>query len=176
MSNITSVRFAGADCDIITVTADTKVECSYQNPVCGDHLPIVVSDMGRIVNGASLEPKSISCSATNGTFASKSQTELNVLGGDLIEINGSNFPHKLEDKNITIEFSDTQKTKCVAIETNPTRIVCKTSAFDMKQYLNPETGPAVKDDVVVPKEEKAVESEAKEPATTTESETKAPAP
>lgn len=130
--------------------------------------------MGRIVNGASLQPKSISCSATNGTFASKSQTELNVLGGDLIEINGSNFPHKLEDKNITIEFSDTQKTKCVAIETNPTRIVCKTSAFDMKQYLNPETGPAVKDDVVVPKEEKVVESEA--PATTAESETEAPAP
>lgn len=40
--------------------------------------------------------------------------ELNVFGNDNLTISGTNLPRYLTDNVIDIEFSDAQKSKCIA--------------------------------------------------------------
>jgi hypothetical protein len=55
---------------------------------------------------------------------------LNLIGGDLITITGLSFPRNLSNSNVDIKFNDAQKTSCVAEESSPSKIVCRTSSFN----------------------------------------------
>jgi len=63
-------------------------------------------------------------------------TDLNVLGFDNLTITGTNFPRYLTDNTIDIEFSNTQKTKCLAQVSDSTKLVCLTQRFDKVANLN----------------------------------------
>ena len=104
-SNLKSIRrvmFAHSECEI-TTSSSTKLKCDLVNdPVCGDHLPMLYSKHGLVNNSASLTPTTITCTVTGITPA----VPLNLVGGDYMTITGTNFPSNLETSTVSIKFSD----------------------------------------------------------------------
>lgn len=128
ISNISSVEFALAYCTVDESTlTDTTVECTLnKEPTCGDYKPILTSLLGIVPYAAEVVDQTILCSVSGGL----PNTGLNLLGGDNITISGEYLPHTLETSTVSIKFSDTQQTDCVAQSSSTSALVCLTSAFD----------------------------------------------
>jgi hypothetical protein len=90
--------------------------------------------MGLIPVKSDVAKTQIDCTIT----AIAPATDLNVLGFDNLTITGTNFPRYLTDNTIDIEFSNTQKTKCLAQVSDSTKLVCLSQRFDKVANLNEE--------------------------------------
>lgn len=108
-SLIRHVEFAHSKCSISAAT-NTSLTCTLDHtPVCGSHLPNLVSNYGNINNTASLTATVIGCTATSIVPT----TQLNLLGGDNLTISGTNLPWNMARSDIIITLSDAQSTKCI---------------------------------------------------------------
>jgi hypothetical protein len=56
--------------------------------------------------------------------------KLNLLGGDLIVIKGSNLPETTDRSSISIALDNTLKTKCDVLGSTSSEIRCLTLEFD----------------------------------------------
>lgn len=104
IGDIDKVEFALSKCTIdeSTISA-TNLECTLvQEPTCGDHLPILTSNLGVIPNFAGAAAQTINCEVSSVV----PNTDLNLLGGDNITISGLSLPHNFDTSTVSIKFSD----------------------------------------------------------------------
>lgn len=121
------INFAHTSCTMdATKHTKTSMECKLdKEPTCGKHIPVVTSIYGIIPGKADLAKTTIGCTITNVVPTSG----YNLLGGTNITFTGTNFPHDLATSTVSLEFSDTAKTKCIPQTTETTKFVCLTNAF-----------------------------------------------
>ena len=104
VTDIDKVEFALSSCliDESTLSA-TNLECTLvKEPTCGDHLPILTSNLGVIPNVDGMTAETINCEVTSVAPS----TDLNLLGGDNITISGLSLPHNFDTSTVSIKFSD----------------------------------------------------------------------
>ena len=88
VSQIRYVKFAHSLCKLTNVS-NASLTCTLDyEPVCGDHLPELVSKYGLVNNSAALVAETITCTVTSVVPT----TQLNLLGGDNLTISGTQFP------------------------------------------------------------------------------------
>lgn len=89
----------------------TQIECTMKDePVCGTWYPQIFSKLGLIPVKSDVEKITVNCNLNSIS----PNTDLNVLGHDNLTLSGTNFPRYLTDNVIDIEFSNPEKSKCVA--------------------------------------------------------------
>jgi hypothetical protein len=111
VNNIESVYFALTHCtvDLTTATNET-IECTLdEDPTCGEHSPILTSNLGIIPNHENVTAETITCTLTS-LFPS---TSLNLLGGDNLTFSGSMLPKELKTSTVSIKFNDVHETECI---------------------------------------------------------------
>ena len=136
VSTLKKIIFGQVECviDEATLTSE-KIECTLvDEPVCGSWDPEVFSALGLIPVKAGTAKTQVDCTITSVAPS----VDLNVLGFDNLTITGTNFPRYLHDNTFDIEFSNTQKTKCITQTSDSTKLVCLTQRFDKVANLNEE--------------------------------------
>lgn len=128
ISDIFKVEFALSKCNVDPDSlTGTSLECTLvHNPTCGDHVPIVTSSLGKIPPSADIAAETVSCEIIR-VFP---YSQLNLLGGDNVTLEGNYFPYNLEDSTVSITFSDDQATECVPQKSSSNELVCLTNPFD----------------------------------------------
>lgn len=92
------VEFGHSPCSLSSVSS-TSISCTLvYEPVCGDHLPKLVSIYGSVNISAALTAETITCSISSVTPT----TELNLLGGDNLTFTGLQFPWNLESSTVEL--------------------------------------------------------------------------
>lgn len=92
------VEFGHSTCTLNSVSS-TSISCTLvYEPVCGDHLPKLVSIYGLVNNTAALTAETITCSISSITPT----TDLNLMGGDNLTFTGLQFPWNLETSTVDI--------------------------------------------------------------------------
>jgi len=135
ISKLQSMSFAKSNCKPIPTDSatgalsGTSIECTLdRNPTCGSYVPAVTTPKGNIPIADSVKAKDIACTMS----AASPLKDVNLLGKDKITFTGTNFPHELKDNVFDITFTNGLKTKCDAISTKTTELVCLTNKFDTK--------------------------------------------
>jgi hypothetical protein len=95
--------------DPATLTG-TNIDCTLvKEPTCGDHIPVITTQLGQVPNEAGVKAVTVTCTITEiHPFK-----DLNLLGHDNITITGTSFPHELETSTVEIAFDDEKKTACL---------------------------------------------------------------
>jgi len=138
-SLVRHVEFAHSYCTL-TAVSNTSVTCTLDyEPVCGDHLPKLVSKYGLVNNSASLTAETITCTISSVVPT----TDLNLLGGDNLTISGTQFPWNLQTSVVDIKFNDAQQTTCTPQTSTSTELVCLTGAFDQSVSAGQTVGVTV---------------------------------
>lgn len=124
-SEIRYVEFAHTTCGV-TGLNETSLNCTLvSEPVCGDHVPSLVTNQGLVLNNANMSAATINC-----TIASvHPTTKLNLLGGDNLTFTGAKFPHDLTTSTVEITFDD--GTNCVPQISSTSELVCLTEPFNV---------------------------------------------
>ena len=65
------------------------------------------------------------------------------MGHDNLTLSGTGFPRYLTDNVIDIEFSNPEKSKCIAQMADSTTLVCLTDSFDKVQGLSQELSTTI---------------------------------
>ena len=123
------IEFALQECIVDEHTiSDTMIECTmfYGEPTCGDYLPILVSRLGKIPIASGVAAHTVDCSVTGASPT----LNLNLLGGDVISIEGQYFPSDLTRSSISVKFTDTQETVCEVYLSYTGLMKCNTKPFD----------------------------------------------
>jgi len=95
--------------DLATITG-TNIDCTLvKEPTCGDHIPVITTQLGQVPNEAGVKAVTVTCTITSILPVK----DLNMLGNDNITLTGTNFPNELETSTVEIVFDDTKKTACV---------------------------------------------------------------
>lgn len=128
-TEIDSVTFAKTDCvvDPATVT-NTSVECTLAHePTCGSFSPVFVRNLGLIPVASGVAEVTVTCTMTTAT----PNQDLNLLGGDTIDIVGTFLPMELAKSSVDIKFNDNKNTPCVPMQSQSHHMKCETGAFDL---------------------------------------------
>jgi len=130
VDGIQSIEFAKSKCTIdVSSVSNSSVQCRLDHdPTCGSYVPILISSFGIVPNDNQVQTKVIGCSVSRV----EGPPTLNLLGGDNITFTGINLPWNLGNSVVTVKFSDTQQTTCVAQTSTSTSLVCLTSPFDIR--------------------------------------------
>jgi hypothetical protein len=125
-SMIRHVEFAHSLCTV-SAASNSSLTCTLEHePVCGDHVPKLVSVYGLVNNTDTVTPMTITCTVSSV----HPTTQLNLLGGDNLTISGTQFPWKLSTSEVELKFNDAQETSCIPQVSNSTELVCLTQKFD----------------------------------------------
>ena len=116
---------ANLDCsNIVVATTGDLISCELSDPLpAGSWYPIIIEDQGKVRIDDSVAPYQVSLSITNVTPKS-----LNPAGGDIVTIEGTNFPLTL-DPRYELVINLGTNTKCVAFEISAGQIKCETEPF-----------------------------------------------
>lgn len=135
MADIRYINFAKSLCIIDESTlSETGLTCVLErNPTCGLYHPIYYSNFGQIVIDSSLSEIDIPCVVNSMT---PENHLFNLLGEEIITIQGANLPYDIEENEISLVFSDDEATKCVPISSSTSELKCKTSRFDTVASLS----------------------------------------
>lgn len=129
-----NVRFAQSICNIDWLTlTETFFECTLeQEPTCGAWSAEVLTPWGYVPVDVGVSNITVACTISMVT----PDTELNVLGYDLITITANNLPYELTDNEIDITFTNGGSTKCIPQTTSQTDLSCMTMPFDKVSDLS----------------------------------------
>lgn len=110
-SIIKRIRFANTECVFDAASSTySELQCVLADePTCGEWIPELYSAYGLIPTDPSVPKIKVDCTVTSII----PDTEINVLGGDLLTISGTNFPKFVADNTVDISFSNSEFTKCV---------------------------------------------------------------
>jgi hypothetical protein len=112
IEDIQTVMFSLAKCKVDPKTLSaTNIDCTLEiNPTCGEWLPTVTTQWGNVqLAKTGLTKRKIDCTITK-IFP---DSTLNLLGYDNVTISGTNFPHNLIESTVTVNYDNTEKTKCI---------------------------------------------------------------
>lgn len=133
IADIQSVEFAKSQCTVDAASSATQIKCKLDiRHTCGNFKPALASKFGLIPIANTVTDIKIDCTMT----AASPNTELNVLGGDIITFTGTNFPHQVANNDIKIAFANTAATKCTPTASNSVSLSCETQAFDKATDLS----------------------------------------
>ena len=119
------IEMANLDCGniVVALTGDVMT-CELSDPLpAGSWYPIVTEELGKVMIEDSVAPYEVTLSITN-----VSPKSLNPAGGDIVTIEGTNFPLTLDPRYELVISLDTN-TKCVAFKISAEQIMCETEPF-----------------------------------------------
>ena len=116
---------ANLDCrNIVVALTGDAITCELSDPLpAGSWYPIITEDLGKVKIDESVSAYEVTISITN-VFPKT----LNPAGGDIVTIDGTNFPLTLDPRyELVIELGT--HTKCVAFQISAEQIMCETEPF-----------------------------------------------
>ena len=119
------IEMANLDCSniVVALTRDA-ITCELSDPLpAGSWYPIVIEDFGKVKIADPVAPYVVTISITN-----VSPKSLNPAGGDIVTIEGTNFPLTL-DPRYELVINLGSNTKCVAFAISAEQILCETEPF-----------------------------------------------
>lgn len=126
-TTIKHVFYGLSPCDNVSVVSTTQITCTLvEDVVAGDWVPKVTAYTGLLNNAAATQ-------STDITFTSVTpSTGLNLNGGTLLTIAGSNFPFSssVVPDDFSITFDDGSNTECVVSAITSSSIVCAPKEFN----------------------------------------------